>query len=171
MNQRVHVGNHIYLAIPIMALLAIVQSSISPRFPIAGVVPQLLFIVAMSWALARGLAEGLVWAFIAGIFVDLFSLAPVGVSSLVFMAGVTPVLLQRVMPPNRLLVAALLTALGTAVYLVAYTIILRFTAFSLPLRGLVELLPLILIHAILIMPVYSLIAYSLHITRPRRVEF
>ena len=29
-------GNHVYIAIPVMALLAIVQSAILPRFPIVG---------------------------------------------------------------------------------------------------------------------------------------
>jgi len=170
-SSRIHVGNHIYIAVPLMALLAIVQSSILTRFPVAGVVPQLLFIVALSWGLVRGLEEGLIWAFIAGFFVDLFSLAPVGVSSLAFMAGTAPILLQRAMPPHRLLVAALMAALGTLLYLLAYTLVLRFTAFSLPFRGLVELLPLIPLHAILIIPVYSLTAWSLRVTRPRRVEF
>ena len=57
-----------YAAIPLMALLAIVQTAILPRFPIAGVEPQLLFLLALAWGLARGLEEGLVWAFIAGIW-------------------------------------------------------------------------------------------------------
>ena len=72
-------GNHVYIAIPVMALLAIVQSAILPRFPIVGLTPQLLFIVALVWGNPRGLVEGLIWAFIAGIFVDLFSLAPLGI--------------------------------------------------------------------------------------------
>jgi len=170
-NSSSFTGGHFYIAIPIMALLAIIQASILTRFPIFGVVPQLLFIVALGWGLVRGLEEGLIWAFVAGFFADLFSLTPLGVSSLAFMAGMSPILFQRVMPPYRLLVAGLMAALGTLAYLVAYTVILRFTAFSLPLRGLIELLPLVLVHAVLIMPVYSLIAWTLRVTRPRRVEF
>ncbi len=163
--------NHIYIAIPLMALLSIVQSSILSRLPIIGVAPQLLFVVALGWGLLRGLEEGLIWAFIAGFFVDLFSLAPMGVSALAFMAGVTPVLLQRALPPRRLLVAALLAALGTLIYLAAYAIILQFTAFSVTLSGMTDLLPLIPIHAVIIMPVYLLLEYLLRVTRPRRVEF
>lgn len=164
-------NSHIYVAIPVMALLAIIQASILPRFPIAGVVPQVLFIVALVWGMLRGLEEGLIWAFIAGLFVDLFSLAPMGVSALAFMAGVTPVLLQRALPPRRLLVAALLAALGTIIYLLIYAIILQFTAFGVSLGGMTELLPLIPIHAVLVMPVYLLLEYMLRVTKPRRVEF
>ena len=114
-----------YAAIPLMAVLAIIQTAILPRFPIAGVEPQLLFLVALAWGLLRGLDEGLVWAFIAGIWVDLFSLTPVGLSSLAFMAGVAaPILLQPMLPPRRLPVTALLAALGTLIYLLLYVIAL-----------------------------------------------
>ena len=80
-------GNHLYLAVPLMAVLAVVQTSVLPRFPVLGAVPQLLFLVALAWGILRGLEQGLFWAFIAGFFVDLFSLAPLGISSLAFMAG------------------------------------------------------------------------------------
>ena len=81
-------GAPIYLAIPVMLVLGVAQASILPRFPILGVSPQLLFLVALAWGDIRGLEEGLIWAFIAGLFADLFSLAPLGISSLAFMAGV-----------------------------------------------------------------------------------
>ena len=77
-----------YAAIPLMAVLAVLQTAVLPRFPIAGLEPQLVFLVALAWGLLRGLEEGLVWAFIAGIWADLFSLTPLGLSSLAFMAGV-----------------------------------------------------------------------------------
>jgi rod shape-determining protein MreD len=165
------VGNHIYLAIPVMAVLAIIQSSVLPRFPIVGIMPQLLFLLAMAWGLLRGLEEGLVWAFIAGIFIDLFSMAPLGLSSLAFMAGVGVVVLQPALPPRRLLVAMLLTGLGTLIYLAFYVIALRVTGRGISGAGLAGLLPLIPLHALLIVPLYLLLANVLRVTRPRRVEF
>ena len=77
-----------YAAIPLMAVLAILQTAVLPRFPIAGLEPQLVFLVALAWGLLRGLEEGLVWAFIAGLWLDLFSMTPLGLSSLAFMAAV-----------------------------------------------------------------------------------
>jgi rod shape-determining protein MreD len=165
------VGNHIYLAIPVMAVLGIIQSSVLPRFPIFGVAPQLLFLVAMAWGLLRGLEDGLIWAFIAGIFVDLFSVSPLGLSSLAFMAGVFVVLLQPALPPRRLLVAMLLTSLGTIIYLAFYVVAIRFTGRGISGAGLAELLPLIPLHALLILPIYLVMANLLRVTRPRRVEF
>ena len=161
-----------YMAIPLMALLAIAQSAVLPRFTIAGVAPQLAFVVALAWGLLRGLEEGLVWAFIAGLFVDLFSMAPLGLSSLAFMAGVAvPVLLQQVMPPRRLLVAVLMAMLGTIIYLAFYGLVLRAFGHGVSLRGMAGLLPIILMHAILMMPVFLLLQTIVRVTRPRRVEF
>lgn len=165
-------GNHIYIAIPVMALLAILQSSVLTRFPVAGVTPQLLFVVALAWGIERGLEEGLVWAFIAGIFADLFSLAPVGLSSLAFMAGVGgPLLIQRALPPRRLLVAMTLAFLGTLIYLVIYAIGLRVFGFGISMGGLLELLPIFPLHVVLIVPIYLIIHAFARATKPRRVEF
>ena len=147
-----------YAAIPLMAVLAIIQTAILPRFPIAGVEPQLLFLVALAWGLLRGLDEGLVWAFIAGIWVDLFSLTPVGLSSLAFMAGVAaPILLQPMLPPRRLPVTALLAALGTLIYLLLYVIALGLLGHGLSAVGLAGLLPIVLLHAILVLPIYYVV--------------
>lgn len=164
--------NHIYVAIPLMAVLAVLHSSVLARIPVLGVAPQLLFLVALSWGIVRGLEEGLIWAFIAGVFADLFSLAPLGISSLAFMAGVAgPLLLQRALPPRRLLVAMFLAALGTVIYLAIYAIGLRAFGFGISLGGLAEMLPLIGFHAVLVLPIYLIIDSFLRTFRPRRVEF
>jgi rod shape-determining protein MreD len=164
-------GNHIYVAIPVMALLGVIQSSVLTRFPIAGVAPQLLFVVALGWGLLRGFEEGLIWAFIAGLFNDLFSVAPLGVSSLAFMAGVGgPVLLRQALPPRRLLVSMLLAGLGTLIYLLLYTFLLRLFGQGISASGFLDLLPLVLFHAVLIVPVYTLLNAVNRVVQPRRVE-
>jgi len=166
------VAGSLYSAIPLMAALAIIQTAVLPRFAIAGVEPQLVFVVALAWGLLRGLEEGLVWAFIAGIWVDLLSVTPVGLSALAFMGGVAvPVLLQQVMPPRRLLVAVIMAVLGTSIYLAFYALSLRIFGHPVSLRTLLELLPLIAFHAVLIVPVYLLLASIVRVLKPRRVEF
>ena len=57
----------IYLAIPVMLVLAVVQTAVLPRFPIFGLVPLLPFLVALAWGLLRGMNEGIVWAFVGGL--------------------------------------------------------------------------------------------------------
>lgn len=164
--------NHILVAIPLMAVLAVLHTSVLAQLPVLGVAPQLLFLVALAWGIVRGMEEGLVWAFIAGIFTDLFSLAPLGISALAFMAGVAgPLMLRRALPPNRLLSAMFLAGLGTVIYLAVYAVGLRVFGFGIGLGGLTELLPLIGFHAILILPIYLIVDSILRTFRPRRVEF
>ncbi len=161
-----------YAAIPLMALLAIVQTAVLPHFPIAGVEPQLLFLVALAWGLVRGLEEGLVWAFIGGLWSDLFSMTPVGLSSLAFMAAVAAgVLLQQVMPPRRLLVAALMAGLGTFIYLIISLIVLGLLGHGVSAAGLAELTPLFVLHMVTILPIYLLLQSLVRVLKPRRVEF
>ncbi len=164
-------GVTLYLAIPLMALLAIVQTAVLPRFAIAGVEPQLLFIVALAWGLVRGLEEGVIWAFIAGIWIDLFSVAPLGLSSLAFMAGVVaPLLLRPILPPRRLLVAVLLAVLGTLVYLTLYVVGLSAFGHGISSGLLLDLPPILVLHAVLIAPVYVLLDTIARTFQPRRVE-
>lgn len=161
-----------YAAIPLMGLLAILQASVLPRLAIAGVVPQLTFVVAVAWGLLRGMDEGLVWAFIAGIWVDLFSVTPLGLSSLAFMAGVAgPLLLRQALPPRRLLVAMLMVVLGTIIYLLFYAVALRLFDHRITPGSLVDMLPIVLWHAILITPIYLLLQTVTRLLQPRRVEF
>lgn len=164
-------NNSFYVAIPLMGLLAIIQTAVLPRFPIAGVAPQLLFLVALGWGLQRGIKEGLVWAFIAGIWVDLYSIAPIGVSSVAFMAGVgTAVAVQQILPPRNLLSAILLAALGTLIYLTVYIITLRIFGHGISINGLLEILPIFLLHVILIVPVYLLFKLILRAFQPTPIQ-
>jgi rod shape-determining protein MreD len=164
-------GNSLYIAIPVMGLLAVIQTAILPQFSVAGVSPQLLFLVALSWGLLRDLRDGLVWAFIAGIWVDLFSIAPVGVSSLAFMAALAATIpLQQILPPRRLLSAILLAGLGTLIYLTLYLAALRVFGHTLTFNGLIELLPILLLNLILIAPIYLILQTILRAFRPRALE-
>ncbi|HUS95049.1 MAG TPA: rod shape-determining protein MreD [Patescibacteria group bacterium] len=115
-----------YLVIPLMIVLTIVQSTLLPQFPILGATPQLWLIATIAWALLRGWQEGIIWAFVAGIFVDLFSAAPLGVTSLALMAAVgVVVFLQHHLPEYRVVIPVILTVIGTLVFWLVYLILLR----------------------------------------------
>lgn len=116
----------IYLAIPIMLLLAVVQSTIMPQFPILGFVPLLALLVALAWGLLHTLEQGVAWAFIGGLFVDMFSVTPIGATSLALMAAVTAVsLIKRNFPESRVLLPVILGFLATLVYWFVYLLMMR----------------------------------------------
>ncbi len=133
-----------YLVFPLMALLVILQSAVLPRFSIMGVVPQLMFLAVVAWGLLHGLREGIFWAFVAGVFVDLFSATPIGTSALAMMAAVSAaILLQKNLPGNRVITTALLAAFATLVFWFVYLLLLRilipFYLNNLPFLGLAYL--------------------------------
>lgn len=116
----------IYLAIPLMLILAIVQATIMPKFPVLGFVPLLVLLVALAWGLLHTLEEGVAWAFVGGLFVDMFSITPIGTTSLATMAAVAAVILiQRNFPESRVLLPIMLGFLATLVFWFVSLFVLR----------------------------------------------
>jgi len=71
-----------------MALLAVLQSSLLNRFPFLHGTANLILLATVSWALTGRAAEAMVWAFCGGLFLDLLSGAPFGVSSMALVLAV-----------------------------------------------------------------------------------
>jgi len=116
----------LYVVIPFVVLLAIIQATVLPAFPLFGVIPGLWLVVAVGWSLVRGMREGLVLAFVGGLIIDLLSAAPLGVSSISLMLAIAVVtFLQRFLPRNRTVVPALLMALATIIFWFVYLLLLR----------------------------------------------
>jgi rod shape-determining protein MreD len=65
-----------------MALLAVVQSSLMTRLTFLEGALDLILLACVSWALTGRITEALVWGFVGGLALDLFSATPLGVSSL-----------------------------------------------------------------------------------------
>lgn len=162
----------IYVAIPLLLFLAVLQTAVLPHFPILGLLPLLPFLVALSWTMLHGLKEGLAWAFIAGMWLDLFSIGPQGATALAFMAAVFVVdSALQLLPESRFFMPVALAALGSLVYLLVYLPFIRLLGFGGSLATAVDLLPLILLNAGFMLPVYWLAYSADRIVRPRRVEF
>jgi rod shape-determining protein MreD len=116
----------IYFSIPIMLLLAIFQATIMPKFPVLGFVPLLTLLVALAWGLLHTLEEGIAWAFVGGLFVDIFSISPIGATSLAMMAAVAAVILiKRNFPESRVLLPIILGFLATFVFWFVYLLLMR----------------------------------------------
>ncbi len=161
----------VFVAIPLMIVLTVLQTAVLPRFPVLGYVPQLSFLVAVSWGLISGMEQGVIWAFIAGICQDLFTVAPVGGSAITYMAAVLLVTaVVRVLPTNRFLLPMLLGALATLVQQLLYFIYLRLFGYGLTLPALTGLLPLVVLNGVVILPVYWLTLMLNRTFRPRAVE-
>lgn len=100
----------------ILAIIAILQTTVFQAIEIAGVRPDIALIVIAYYANQNGSFEGEIGAFIGGLVEDLLSLAPPGFHALVravvgFLYGLT----QNKMLVDAVLVPFLLLAAGTLV--------------------------------------------------------
>jgi rod shape-determining protein MreD len=106
----------IYLVIALLAVVGLVQATLVPLVAVWGVFPDLPLLLVVSWGLLRGSRQGLLWGFVAGIIVDLFSGAPFGAATLPlmavgFMAGLGETIVFR-----NVLLLLLAMFLATVVY-------------------------------------------------------
>jgi rod shape-determining protein MreD len=112
----------IYLVVPLLAVIALIQSTIVPHLSIWGVFADLPLLVVVSWGLLAGPREGILWGFIAGFAVDLFSGAPFGAATLAmmtvgFLSGLGETAVFRAQLALPLLIAFLATLLYDLIFL------------------------------------------------------
>ena len=132
-----------YFTLPFLLVVAILQSTAAPRLTVVGARPDLMLTSVVSWtllaalrareleyagespSLTRGFNDGIVWGFAGGMFLDLLSGAPLGASALALMVAalVVGIIGVGVSIPAPLLVA-LMTALGTLIYHLAFLVVL-----------------------------------------------
>lgn len=161
----------IYLAIPVMVVLGVVETAVLPHFPIFGSTPQLALLVALAWGLLYGIEEGAVWAFFAGIFTDIYSITPMGVSSVAFMMGITAVLwAKQALPTSRVLIPLALAALVTTISFIIDLVLLRLFGTITNFQSVNALPVTILINVLTILPIYWLLYIIDRTVRPRRVQ-
>lgn len=114
-----------YGMIPLILIAGLLQSTAATRVKIYGVKPDLVLILVVVGTLIYGSRSGLVWAFIGGLVLDMFSGGPMGASSLALMAAALVAGVgHRTLSRFNILVPIGAMALGTAVYGAAYLALL-----------------------------------------------
>jgi rod shape-determining protein MreD len=73
-----------FLAVPLLALLALLQTAVFRQILFLDGSLDLLLVAIVSWSLLRP-EEGLAWAMLAGIFADMFSGGPFGITSIAYL--------------------------------------------------------------------------------------
>lgn len=165
------IGSTVLIAIPVMLLLTVLQTAVLPYFPILGITPSFPFLVALAWGLLRGANEGVVWAFIAGFFLDLFTAAPAGGLALTYMIAVLAAcFLNEVLPANRTLIPMLLAGLATVIQQLLYAAFLAVFGYAVVQVLVSSLLATILVNIFLILPLYWLLYLIHRIVWPKPVE-
>ena len=114
----------IYLVVPLLAVVAILQSTLVSHFRIWGVFADLPLLVVVSWGVLRGPREGLIWGFVAGLMVDLFSGAPFGAATFGLMAvGLLSGLGKSAVFRSQIALPMLTVLLATVIYDIIFLIV------------------------------------------------
>lgn len=71
----------IFTALWLLPILALLQTSLVSHIAFRGVFPAVVLIAVVDWGILRGMDEGLLWAFIGGLCLDVFSGWPFGTNT------------------------------------------------------------------------------------------
>jgi rod shape-determining protein MreD len=116
----------IYLVVPLLLVLAILQASIVSRLTIWGVFADLPLLVVVNWSLLQGAREGMVWGFVGGLAVDLLSGAPFGAATLSLLAvGVLSGLGHKTVFRGHFALPLVAVFLGTILYNLLFLLVLQ----------------------------------------------
>jgi rod shape-determining protein MreD len=138
----------IYLVVPLLAAIAILQSTVVAQLKIWGVFADLPLLVVVSWSLLRGSREGLVWGFVAGLALDLLSGAPFGAATFGLMAvGLVSGLGKSTVFRSQIVLPLVTVLLATIVYDIIFLIVVWISGY--PVVWLDSLVHMILPSAVL----------------------
>lgn len=147
-----------------LAALALLQVTAGHRIAVLGVQPDLVFLVVVAWGLLCGSREGVIWGFVGGFCLSLFSGAPFAVSpSALMCVGALAGLGRTRVYRTQLLLPAMTAPVASAVHGLLWLSLLYVTGHAVPwLDTLLRvILPSMVLNSILIIPVYALLR-SLH---------
>lgn len=111
-------------------MAAILEHSVLTQLQVGGVKPDLVYSLGIAAAMVLGFGEGMVWAFVGGLMLDmLLPERPIGSTSLALLIvfGVA-LLVARATHPPRLSIIALTTFLLSFMYQALSLILLALTA-------------------------------------------
>jgi rod shape-determining protein MreD len=114
-----------YAMVPLVLAAGLLQSTAATRLEVRNVKPDLVLLLLIAGTLVYGSRPGLLWAFMGGIALDVFSGGPMGASSLALMAAVLVAGLgHRTLSRYNILVPLGATLLGTVMYGLTYLAVL-----------------------------------------------
>jgi rod shape-determining protein MreD len=110
-----------YLMVPMIVVACLLQATALARIKFYGVKPDLVLLLVVTGTLVYGARPGLMWAFVGGLGLDIFSGGPTGASSLALMAAALVASFgHRTLSRFNVFVPLAAMAVGTLVYAGAY---------------------------------------------------
>jgi rod shape-determining protein MreD len=146
------------IAVPLLAFVAILQSTVVARFRLLNGGFDLMLVVVLAWNLVQRENDGPVWAFIGGLLADALSGGPLGAAAfgLVSMSLIIAFTEGRFYQTNWI-VAVLASLVGTIFYHLLYLAVLAITGHRVGWADALTLatLPSTLMNLLLMLPTYQ----------------
>jgi rod shape-determining protein MreD len=157
-----------------MAVVAVVQVTITSHFRIFGVTPDLVLLCAISWVLLQGVRDGVLASLVGGIVLDALSGAPFGLMTLTlfavsYLGGMGELNIFRTAKFLPYLAIALATFVYGAVLLFLLGMVGRPIAWGLTLWRVV--LPEVVINVLSMPIVYTLVRWLRGRAYPKPVQW
>lgn len=116
------------MTLPLLTGAALVQTTLLSRISVVGAQPNLMLLVVLLWSVVRSVDEGLIWAFLGGLIVDVLSGGPLAGTAIALLAAayVAGQSLGEQLG-SQALRSMILTVLGTATYHLALLVVLDWT--------------------------------------------
>lgn len=149
----------VLLSIPILSIIAILQSAVVSRMLINQGTADLMMVVLIAYTLQRSVTTAWQWGAVAGILADFFSGLPFGIYTISYLAIVgMGVLIRERVWRFSFLIQLLLVLIGTGITHGAALLILFFQGVTPPLSQVISLvtLPSLVLNFMLSLPVYLL---------------
>ena len=148
------------IGLPLLALAAVIQSSVLARFPIFGGRVDLVLLLALCWTLVGEWQGGMVWGLLGGLSLDTLSGGPFGATAVgllivTYLAALSEGRFWRSHVLLPLATALLASVLFHLITLAVYTATSHPVDWGYSLPRLV--LPSVLLDTLLMLPVYALV--------------
>lgn len=160
------------IAVPLLALVAVLQSAVLRQIEFAGGNLDLLLLVVLCWSMLRP-EQGLVWAAVGGLVADLLSGGPFGATAIVLLVtALAAGQVQGRLWGRHPLIIMGLALLGTGTSHLLGLAILGLTGRPLDVGYTLAYvtLPTAFINVALVLPVYSALRALDRATRPRELR-
>lgn len=162
-------SSSVYFAIPLFLLATVAQAALVSRLSILGITPQIIPLIVIVWGYLRGAQEGVTWAFIGGLLLDLFSVTPLGSSALTLMLAVLVMsFLRERLPGGQFLVPLMLATLAMLTFLLGDLLLLRLLGYPISWQSPTNLPLAALFHAGMALPLLWLAHWVRRLLGPRR---
>ena len=135
---------------------ALFQATVLPALDIIEVLPDITLVLLLVWSALRGPAEGMLWAFGLGLFIDILALDPLGTNALALLGvallgGVS----RRRFFHNTLIFPLLLAGAATMVHALVLLLIRSGEGAGLPISSVFRLIFLqALLNSMFVPPLY-----------------